>query len=96
MDSLATLQISAVSYGIRYEFGIFNQVIKDGSQIETTDNWLRFGNPWEVRRPNITYDVKIAATPNSSLTIRAACACAGSPVRSSAASPSIRLFPAIT
>jgi len=59
MDSLATLQISAISYGIRYEFGIFNQVIKDGHQIETTDNWLRLGNPWEVRRPNITYDVKI-------------------------------------
>jgi starch phosphorylase len=60
MDSLATLQISAISYGIRYEFGIFNQVIKDGKQLETTDTWLRFGNPWEVRRPNITYDVKIS------------------------------------
>ncbi|MDP2752641.1 MAG: glycogen/starch/alpha-glucan phosphorylase, partial [Rhodocyclaceae bacterium] len=59
MDSLATLQISAIGYGIRYEFGIFNQVIRDGGQIETTDNWLRFGNPWEVRRPNIAYDVKI-------------------------------------
>ena len=59
MDSLATLEIAAVSYGIRYEFGIFNQVIKDGRQLETTDNWLRFGNPWEVRRPNISYDVKI-------------------------------------
>ncbi|MDP2795016.1 MAG: glycogen/starch/alpha-glucan phosphorylase [Sulfurisoma sp.] len=59
MDSLATLQISAISYGIRYEFGIFNQVIRDGGQLETTDNWLRFGNPWEVRRPHIAYDVKI-------------------------------------
>ena len=59
MDSLATLQISAISYGIRYEFGIFNQVIKDGSQLETTDNWLRFGSPWEVRRPNVSYEVKI-------------------------------------
>ncbi len=59
MDSLATLQIPAMSYGIRYEFGIFNQVFKDGSQVETTDNWLRLGNPWEVQRPNIVYDVKI-------------------------------------
>ena len=59
MDSLATLQIPAISYGIRYEFGIFNQVIRDGGQVETTDNWLRFGNPWEVRRPHIAYDVKI-------------------------------------
>ncbi|MFY9327709.1 MAG: glycogen/starch/alpha-glucan phosphorylase [Georgfuchsia sp.] len=60
MDSLATLQIPATSYGIRYEFGIFNQVIKDGRQLETTDNWLHFGSPWEVRRPNITYDIKIS------------------------------------
>jgi len=59
MDSLATLQIPAISYGIRYEFGIFNQVIKDGSQIETTDKWLRYGNPWEVRRPSIAYNVKL-------------------------------------
>ncbi len=59
MDSLATMQIPAVSYGIRYKFGIFNQVIKDGRQLETTDNWLRLGNPWEVWRPNITYEVKI-------------------------------------
>ena len=59
MDSLATLEISAISYGIRYEFGIFNQVIKNGEQLETTDNWLRYGNPWEVRRPNIAYEVKL-------------------------------------
>ena len=59
MDSLATLEISAISYAIRYEFGIFNQVIKDGRQLETTDNWLHFGNPWEVRRPNICYDVRL-------------------------------------
>jgi starch phosphorylase len=59
MDSLATLQIPAISYGIRYEFGIFNQLIRDGGQLETTDNWLRFGNPWEVRRPHIAYEVRI-------------------------------------
>ncbi|RLJ62152.1 glycogen/starch/alpha-glucan phosphorylase [Sulfurisoma sediminicola] len=59
MDSLATLQVPAIGYGIRYEFGIFDQVIRDGGQVETTDNWLRFGNPWEVRRPAIAYDVRI-------------------------------------
>jgi starch phosphorylase len=59
MDSLATLQISAIGYGIRYEFGIFTQQIRDGAQVETTDNWLRYGNPWEVRRPNVAYEVKL-------------------------------------
>ena len=59
MDSLATLQIPATGYGIRYEFGIFTQLINNGEQLETTDNWLRFGNPWEVRRPHIAYDVPI-------------------------------------
>jgi len=59
MDSLATLEISAIGYGIRYEFGIFKQVIRNGEQVETADNWLRYGNPWEVRRPNISYEVKL-------------------------------------
>src|SRR3990172_1379618 len=59
IDSLATLQIPATGYGIRYEFGIFTQLIRDGEQVEITDNWLRFGNPWEVWRPQIAYDVKI-------------------------------------
>ena len=58
MDSLASLQVPAVGYGIRYEFGIFDQVIRDGWQVETTDKWLRFGNPWEVVRPEVAYDVK--------------------------------------
>ncbi len=59
MDSLATLQIPAMSYGIRYEYGIFDQQIRDGWQVETTDTWLHYGNPWEVRRPNIVYEVGI-------------------------------------
>ena len=45
MDSLATLNVPAIGYGIRYEFGIFDQVIRDGWQVEMTDKWLRFGNP---------------------------------------------------
>jgi starch phosphorylase len=46
MDSLATLNVPAIGYGIRYEFGIFDQAIRDGWQVELTDKWLRFGNPW--------------------------------------------------
>lgn len=58
MDSLATLAIPAIAYGIRYEFGIFDQSIQNGWQVEITDKWLRFGNPWEVVRPEIAYEVK--------------------------------------
>ncbi|KAB2640548.1 MAG: glycogen/starch/alpha-glucan phosphorylase [Verrucomicrobia bacterium] len=58
LDSLASLEVPAVGYGIRYEFGIFDQTIQDGWQVESTDKWLRFGNPWEIARPEITYDVK--------------------------------------
>jgi starch phosphorylase len=58
MDSLASLEVPAVGYGIRYEFGIFEQAIKNGWQVEMTDKWLRYGNPWEVVRPEIYYEVK--------------------------------------
>jgi len=57
MDSLATLQIPAIGYGIRYEFGIFDQAIRDGWQVELTDKWLHLGNPWEVARPEIAFNV---------------------------------------
>jgi starch phosphorylase len=59
LDSLATLQIPAIGYGIRYEFGIFAQSIQDGNQIESTDKWLYLGNPWESHRPEIAYEVKL-------------------------------------
>ena len=58
MDSLASLEVPAVGYGIRYEFGIFEQAIKNGWQVEITDKWLRFGNPWEIVHPEIYYEVK--------------------------------------
>ncbi|TDG23415.1 glycogen/starch/alpha-glucan phosphorylase [Paraburkholderia silviterrae] len=57
LDSLATLEIPSVGYGIRYEFGIFNQEIRDGWQVEVTDLWLQKGNPWEIVRPNLNYYV---------------------------------------
>jgi glycogen phosphorylase len=59
LDSLATLEIPSIGYGIRYEFGIFQQEIVDGWQVEKTDKWLRFGNPWEVARPEWAVEVKL-------------------------------------
>ena len=59
MDSLATLKVPAIGYGIRYEFGIFDQAIRDGWQVEMTDKWLRFGNPWEIGRSEISVDVML-------------------------------------
>src|SRR5690606_21704124 len=58
LDSLATLEVPAMGYGIRYEFGIFDQVIRDGWQMEATDKWLHGGNPWEIHRPGIVREVK--------------------------------------
>src|ERR1700691_1802016 len=59
MDSLATLDIPAIGYGIRYEYGIFDQQIRDGWQVESTDNWLRLGNPWALERPEDGFEVKL-------------------------------------
>jgi len=58
LDSLATLEYPAFGYGIRYEFGIFNQKIENGYQVEKPDNWLAYGNPWEIIRRELTYTVK--------------------------------------
>ena len=57
LDSLATLEVPAIGYGIRYEFGIFDQEIRDGWQVEVTDKWLQKGNPWEIVRPEVCYYV---------------------------------------
>ena len=62
IDSLATLEVPALGYGIRYEFGIFHQEIIDGWQVEKTDKWLRFGNPWELIRPEWAVSVKFGGT----------------------------------
>ncbi len=58
-ESMATLEIPAIGYGIRYEYGIFDQRFKDGWQVEITDKWLRYGNPWEVVRPESEVEVKL-------------------------------------
>jgi starch phosphorylase len=59
MDSLASVEVPALGYGIRYEFGIFDQAIRDGWQCEITDKWLRNGNPWEIARSEIAFAVKL-------------------------------------
>jgi len=59
LDSMATMQIPAMGYGLRYEYGIFKQSIQDGWQHELPDNWLRRPDPWEVARPHETVDVKL-------------------------------------
>jgi starch phosphorylase len=58
-ESMASLELPAIGYGIRYEFGIFRQQIQNGHQVESTDPWLAQGNPWEVIRPEWSYEVKI-------------------------------------
>ncbi len=57
LDSMATLGIPGYGYGIRYDYGIFQQQIKNGFQIEKPDMWLRFGNPWDIVRPKVYYGV---------------------------------------
>ncbi len=80
LDSLATLQLPAMGYGLRYEYGIFRQTIEDGWQKETPDHWLRRPDPWEVGRPdakvevrlNCTFDVRagvLRATPGRASTL---------------------------
>ena len=65
MESMATLQVPAIGYGIRYEFGIFDQEIRDGWQAERTDKWLHYGNPWEIPRPSITFDIRFGGHTES-------------------------------
>lgn len=64
LDSLATLEIPAWGYGIRYNYGIFKQVIKDGYQQEIPDFWLNHGNPWEIERQDVTYEIRFGGVSN--------------------------------
>ncbi|KAL4563246.1 hypothetical protein LXL04_027286 [Taraxacum kok-saghyz] len=62
MDSLATLDFPAWGYGLRYQYGLFRQIIIDGFQHEQPDYWLNFGNPWEIERVHVSYPVKFYGT----------------------------------
>ena len=55
---MATLSLPGYGYGIRYEYGLFFQRIENGAQVEHPDPWLRFGNPWELHRPEVFYPVR--------------------------------------
>src|SRR5258708_19584273 len=68
MDSLATLEIPAIGYGIRYEFGIFTQVIQDGWQVEIADKWLRLGDPCEIARLQPTVEIKFGSRTDTTTT----------------------------
>ena len=65
LDSLATCEIPAIGYGVRYEFGTFKQEIRDGWQVEMNDKWLSSGNPWEIQRPEIAYTIKLGGQTES-------------------------------
>ena len=62
LESMATLGLPGGGYGLRYEFGLFSQGIENGAQVEHPDNWLKEGNPWEFRRPDLTYEVHFGGT----------------------------------
>jgi starch phosphorylase len=66
LDSLATLNIPSIGYGIRYEFGMFEQQIRNGWQVEKTDKWLSLGNPWEIPKPERAYNVNFGGYTSSS------------------------------
>ena len=59
LDSMATMELPAMGYGLRYEYGMFRQTVKDGRQEEKPDNWLRHPDPWEVARPAETVEIKL-------------------------------------
>ncbi|HEV7409139.1 MAG TPA: glycogen/starch/alpha-glucan phosphorylase, partial [Bradyrhizobium sp.] len=65
MESMATLAIPAIGYGIRYDFGLFRQIISHGWQQEYPDEWLGFGNPWEFQRPEVVYHVHFGGSVES-------------------------------
>jgi starch phosphorylase len=62
LDSMATMQLPAMGYGLRYEYGMFRQVIADGWQRERPDHWLRHNDPWEVARPHETVEIKLSCS----------------------------------
>ncbi|HDO34183.1 MAG TPA: glycogen/starch/alpha-glucan family phosphorylase, partial [Chromatiales bacterium] len=66
LDSMATLRIPGYGYGIRYEYGLFKQAIRDGRQMEHPENWLRYGNPWEFSRPEVLYLIRFGGRVEAS------------------------------
>ncbi|MFZ0428645.1 MAG: glycogen/starch/alpha-glucan phosphorylase [Acidobacteriota bacterium] len=69
LDSLATLRIPSCGYGIRYEYGIFRQEIRNGYQVEQPDHWLSYGNPWETQRRDLSYRIRFNGRVESQTTV---------------------------
>jgi starch phosphorylase len=65
MESMASVGIAAHGYGIRYEFGLFRQAVRDGCQVEVPEPWLTFGNPWEIERSNVVYNIGFGGSLHS-------------------------------
>ena len=93
LDSLATLDIPAVGYGIRYEFGIFQQTFEDGWQVEKPDEWLLYGNPWEFPQPDDMVEVGFGGRTEYYTDDGGGFANAGCPISECWASPASRWFP---
>ncbi len=70
LDSLATLNYPAYGCGIRYRYGMFKQKIKDGYQVEVPDNWLKEGNPFEIRREEYAKEVRFGGISGLKMTLR--------------------------
>ncbi len=94
LDSLATLDIPAVGYGIRYEFGIFKQTFEHGAQVERPDDWTFYGNPWEFPAPDDRQLVGFYGHTGGRRRPDRRCAAAGCPARPCAASPATCWSPA--
>ena len=90
MESMASLGIPAFGYGIRYDHGLFRQVIRDGWQQEFAEDWLSFGNPWEFARPEVVYDIQFGGRVEMASSAAAACGRSGGPMRRSRRSPTTR------
>lgn len=67
LDSMATMELPGYGYGVRYDYGIFRQEIRDGYQVEEPDNWLRNGSPWEIERPEYIFPVKLGGHVEESM-----------------------------
>jgi starch phosphorylase len=87
IDSLATMNVPCIGYGIRYEYGIFRQTFVDGRQVEQPDTWLQLGSPWEFPHPEASVQVNFGGTPRRSPTRTASRSRAGSPAGTCSACP---------
>ncbi len=82
LESMATLSLPGCGYGLRYKFGLFSQAIEDGIQVEHPDNWLKDGNPWEFRRPDVIYEINFGGSCQCEITADGRRLCTWTPTQS--------------